>query len=89
MILSSESEGSTPLEPNSIIILSLDTPKEKLWGTLVSMNSAGVTVRAIDLNSFDDFIPEVLDPDLNLTKTDQGGHHGNQRRLARPVLRRF
>ena len=63
MILSSESEASTSLEPNSIIILSLHTPKEKLWGALVSMNSAGVTVRGIDLNSFDDFIRQVLDPE--------------------------
>lgn len=51
------------MEANSIIILSLHTPKEKLWGTLVSMNSAGVTVRGIDLNSFDDFIRQVLDPE--------------------------
>ena len=63
MILSFESEASTSLEPNSIIILSLQTPKEKLWGALVSMNSAGVTVRGIDLNSFDDFIRQVLDPE--------------------------
>ena len=63
MILSSESEASTSLEPNSIILLSLHTPKEKLWGALVSMNSAGVTVRGIDLNSFDDFIRQVLDPE--------------------------
>jgi hypothetical protein len=51
------------LEPNSIIILSLHTPKEKLWGMLASMNSAGVTVRGIDLNSFDDFIRQVMDPE--------------------------
>jgi hypothetical protein len=51
------------LEPNSIIILSLQSPKEKLWGALTSINSAGVTVRGIDLNSFDDFIRQVMDPD--------------------------
>jgi hypothetical protein len=51
------------LEPNSIVILSLHTPKEKLWGALSSMNSAGVTVRGIDLNSFDDFIRQVMDPE--------------------------
>ena len=49
--------------PDSIVIVSLHTPKEKLWGSLASMNSAGVTVRAIDLNSFDDFIRQVLDPE--------------------------
>jgi hypothetical protein len=51
------------LDPNSIVILSLHTPKEKIWGVLASMNSSGVTVRGIDLNSFDDFIRQVLDPE--------------------------
>jgi len=51
------------VEPNSIVILSLHSPKEKLWGSLVSMNSAGVTVRGIHLNSFDDFIRQVMDPE--------------------------
>ena len=51
------------MEPNSIILLNLQNPKEKLWGELVSMNAAGVTIRGIDLNSFDDFIRQVLDPE--------------------------
>ncbi len=54
---------SAPLEPNSIVIVSLHSPKEKLWGALVSMNAAGVTLRGIDLNSFDDFIRQVMDPE--------------------------
>ncbi len=37
------------MEANSIIVLSLHTPKEKLWGMLTSIGSAGVTVRCIDL----------------------------------------
>ena len=56
-------DGGRSLEANSIIILSLHTPKERLWGALESMNPAGVTVRAIDLNSFDDFIRQVMDPE--------------------------
>jgi len=51
------------LEPNSIIILSLHSPKEKLWGALTSINAAGVTMRGMDLNSFDDFLRQVMDPD--------------------------
>jgi hypothetical protein len=51
------------LEPNSIIILSLHSPKEKLWGALTSINSSGITMRGMDLNSFDDFIRQVMDPD--------------------------
>ncbi|HTC63040.1 MAG TPA: hypothetical protein VK709_09370 [Candidatus Saccharimonadales bacterium] len=51
------------MEPNSIVIVSLHTPKEKLWGCVVSMNASGVTLRCIDLNSFDDFIRQVMDPE--------------------------
>lgn len=51
------------MEPNSIIILSLHDPKEKIWGQLVALTQAGVTVRGIDLNSFDDFIRQVRHPE--------------------------
>jgi len=63
MTLRPEPEESPPLQPNSIILLSFHSPKEKIWGQLVSLHAAGVTVRGIDLNSFDDFIRQVLDPD--------------------------
>ena len=55
------------MEPNSIVIVSLHTPKEKLWGSLVSMNAAGVTLRGIDLNSFDHFINQINGPDSERT----------------------
>jgi hypothetical protein len=48
---------------NSIIIVSLHTPREKVWGELLDVNTAGITMRGIDLNSFDDFIRQVLHPD--------------------------
>ena len=51
------------LEPHSIVIVSLHSPKEKLWGELLALHAAGVTLRGIDLNSFDDFIRQVLHPE--------------------------
>jgi hypothetical protein len=50
------------MQLHSIVIVSLHSPKEKLWGELLDISPAGVTVRGIDLNSFDDFIRQVLDP---------------------------
>ncbi|MFQ5724140.1 MAG: hypothetical protein ACE5G6_06570 [Terriglobia bacterium] len=47
------------MELNSIVIVSLHDPKERVWGQLVSLTQAGVTLRGIDLNSFDDFIRQV------------------------------
>jgi hypothetical protein len=49
------------VEINCIVIVSLSSPKEKIWGQLLALNSAGVTVRGIDLASFDDFLRQLLD----------------------------
>jgi hypothetical protein len=49
------------VEINSIVIVSLSSPKEKIWGQLLALNSAGVTVRGIDLDSFDDFLRQLMD----------------------------
>jgi len=51
------------LDLHSVVILSLHTPREKVWGELLSLNTAGVTLRGIDLNSFDDFVHQVLHPE--------------------------
>lgn len=51
------------MELHSIVLVSLHSPKEKIWGEMVALNPAGITVRGIDLNSFDDFIHQVRDPE--------------------------
>jgi hypothetical protein len=43
--------------------VSLHTPKEKVWGELLDMSNAGVTLRGIDLGAFDDFVSQVLHPE--------------------------
>jgi hypothetical protein len=55
-------EAST-VDPHSIIVVSLHTPKEKVWGELLAINPSGITVRGIDLNSFDHFIRQINEPD--------------------------
>ena len=51
------------MRPDSIVVISLHSPKEKLWGELVDISNAGVTLRGIDLSSFDDFVSQILHPD--------------------------
>ena len=51
------------MDPHSIVIVSLHTPKEKIWGELLAINTAGITLRGIDLNSFDHFIRQINEPD--------------------------
>lgn len=45
----------------AVVVVSLHNPKERVWGQMMSLNPAGITVRAIDLNAFDDFIRQVKD----------------------------
>ena len=48
------------MEVDSIVIVSLGSPKEKIWGQLLELDAQGVTVRGIDLNSFDDFVRQIV-----------------------------
>jgi hypothetical protein len=48
------------MEINSIVIVSLAGPKEKVWGQLVTLHSAGVTVRGIAIESFDDLLRQII-----------------------------
>jgi rhomboid protease GluP len=62
-----ELQSGESMEPFSIIIVSLHTPKEKLWGQLLSINPSGITMRGIDLNSFDHFVSQINSPDSERT----------------------
>ena len=59
----SVSWGESGVELNSIVVISLHSPREKVWGELLALNPAGITVRGIDLNSFDDFVRQILHPE--------------------------
>jgi hypothetical protein len=50
------------MDLHSIVIVSLHTPKEKIWGELLAISPSGITVRGIDLNSFDHLIREINEP---------------------------
>ena len=46
-------------EKNALVILNLINPKEKFFGLLTALSPAGITVRAINLDSFDDWVRQV------------------------------
>ena len=46
-------------EKGESVILVLHTPREKLVGILDEINSAGVSIRAIDLSYFDDWCAAI------------------------------
>jgi hypothetical protein len=51
------------VDPHSIVVVSLHSPKEKVWGELLNISPAGLTMRGVDLNSFDHFIRQINEPD--------------------------
>lgn len=44
------------IESGACVIVSLAEPREKFWGVLDEINAAGVSLRGIDLNSFDELL---------------------------------
>jgi len=54
-------------EKSSLVIVNLVNPKEKFFGVLSALSAAGVTIRAINLDSFDDWVHQIArDEDLSL-----------------------
>ncbi|HKO02892.1 MAG TPA: hypothetical protein VJ032_14435 [Thermoanaerobaculia bacterium] len=53
--------------PSSLVVINLINPKEKFFGVLASLSSAGVTLRGINLDSFEDWVRQVAhDEEPNL-----------------------
>ena len=48
------------LPPGATVILYLNTPREKVWGILLELQPAGVTLRGIDLVVFEDWMRQEI-----------------------------
>jgi hypothetical protein len=48
--------SSFDLAPGVAVVLYLHTPREKLWGVLLSLEPAGIVIRGVDLAVFDDWV---------------------------------
>jgi hypothetical protein len=47
------------IQPGTAVLIVLHTPREKCWGIVSEINSAGVFLRGLDLNSFDDWLRAI------------------------------
>ena len=50
---------SLEIREGSAVLVYLQEPREKLWGLLRRIDSAGLMLQGIDLSSFDDWISQV------------------------------
>ncbi len=48
------------MKPGALVLLHLIEPTEKYWGVLESIDMPGVTLRGINLSSFDDWVSSVI-----------------------------
>ena len=48
--------GGRGLVRGAAVLVVLHTPREKCWGVLDEINAAGVFLRGLDLNAFEDFV---------------------------------
>lgn len=51
---------SRKISTGAAIVVVLHSPREKCWGILDEINTAGVFLRGLDLNSFDDWLGALL-----------------------------
>lgn len=59
----------TELSAGAPVIVYLHSPREKVWGILGELNAAGVFVRGIDLNTFDDWVQMIVRGERNMALT--------------------
>ena len=46
--------------PGAAVLIVLHAPREKCWGLLSEVNQAGIFLRGLDLNSFDEWLHAVM-----------------------------
>lgn len=61
--------SDTGIVPGAPVIVNLHSPREKVWGVLRDLNTAGVYVRGIDLNTFEDWVQMIVRGERNMGLT--------------------
>ena len=48
-----------PFPHGAVVLVTLNHPREKYWGAVQAITPAGLALRGVDLNSFEDFIRQL------------------------------
>ncbi len=54
-----EPRPTGPFHPGAIVIVTLNSPREKFWGAILALSSEGISIRGVDLISFDDLVSTI------------------------------
>jgi hypothetical protein len=50
---------ASPFQPGTMVVVTLSNPREKLWGTILALSPEGLSMRGIELASFEDLVALV------------------------------
>jgi|SRR5579859_2578093 len=53
------SDAAGPFIAGEVVLVTLNMPREKFWGVVLGISPAGIALRGMDLNSFEDFASMV------------------------------
>lgn len=59
--MSPQPEPASPFRAGAIVIAILANPREKFWGAILQLSPVGLSMRGVDLSSFDTFIAQIRD----------------------------
>ncbi|MFZ3263623.1 MAG: hypothetical protein WA172_06455 [Terriglobales bacterium] len=59
--MSPDPQSHTPFRAGALVIATLANPREKFWGAILHLSPVGLSLRGVDLSSFDDFITQIRD----------------------------
>ncbi|HEX8491547.1 MAG TPA: hypothetical protein VF658_01780 [Pyrinomonadaceae bacterium] len=68
--MSSAGNRTSGITAGSAVIIVLHSPREKCWGVLDRISAAGVFLRGLDLNAFDDWLRAVAHDEPFIGPTD-------------------
>ena len=54
-----EPPAVSPFRPGVLVIATLTTPREKFWGAILFLSGEGVSLRGVDLASFDELASQI------------------------------
>ena len=54
--MTSSETSSGPFVAGALVLVTLSAPREKFWGAILSLSSAGISLRGCELVSFEDFV---------------------------------
>lgn len=52
-----------PFEPGALVVVTLASPREKVWGAILALDPAGLSFCGIELASFEDLVSLVKEGD--------------------------